>query len=205
MPLIFCAEDHFTLMDIIITFLSNTFDKLPTSFAIVFSALLAALVASRSINKQRQIAREKNSLDFEANYKHNVLIQKAWAEIHLLVGNSLNKPVEIWADKENARSTERDAIVLVLNEWERVAKGIFNKLYDGEYLYDIYGTIILTLHTRIHPFIWERQKHNRRSYVNFDRLVIDWRIKRSLEDKHKVDDELMKLQQAYCQLQKKHF
>lgn len=165
----------------------------------VAAALIASLVAIWGILSQRQLSRQKNSLDFEGAYKRNKEIaesnQKVIDYISKLQELPDQKPDNIAnivkvdlldkvlpTDNEASIKALRHSVVLILNEWERAANAVFTGLYDEDYLYRAHGTSIIKMYTYLRAYIKARQDVAPRYYINFTRLALRWSLKRCKED-----------------------
>lgn len=178
------------------------FKDIPASLSVLFSSLITVCIAYSGIMKQRQIAREKNSLDFEAAYKHSIQINEAWDVLISISQNSYKESVKKWAKSENLSSNEALSIRVLLNEWERVANGVFHNIYDSAFLYKIYGSYLIKMHSLLLPYIRERQEKNYRLYYQLDKLVMEWRVKRGREDPNKkFVEEIKKIRKLYAKLE----
>lgn len=65
----------------------------PTFYSTLVAAVLAALFAYFSIRMNRKSAREKNSVDFEHNYKNSDKVKDAWLVLMKLTQNRLQQPM----------------------------------------------------------------------------------------------------------------
>lgn len=162
--------------------------KNPSMTPIVSSgltALVAGAIAICTIIKQRQTARENNSLSFEKDYKRCEFVRNAWDTlIYNVHANRLETPIERYAiDAELKKTKEAKAIRDILNEWERAANAVNTRLYDGEFLYQVFGSTVIFLHREMLPYIKERQKESPFFYEQFMRLAVCWLAKRNQERK----------------------
>ena len=174
----------------------------PTFYSTLGAAVLAALFAYVSIKMNRKSAREKNSVDFEHNYKNSDKVRDAWLVLMKITQNRLKQPIVEFAKKEMYATTETQAIVTILNEWERAANGIHHRVYDGNYLYKTYGTTVLDLYAYTYEFIKERQKSKPRSYANFCRLYLAWKVRRCKEERKSLDKDFKRLPKELYKLYK---
>ena len=175
----------------------------PSVYSTIIAAILAATFAYFSIKMNRKSSREKNSVDFEHHYKNSDKVKESWLILMKLTQNRLDIPLVTFAAKNAYSKVETQAIVTILNEWERAANGIHHKVYDGDYLYKTYGTTVLDLYSFTFEFIKERQKSKPRSYPNFCRLYLAWKIRRSQEENKKLDKEFERLHKELFKLYKK--
>ncbi|EGQ8314608.1 DUF4760 domain-containing protein [Vibrio cholerae] len=171
--------------------LLNILKEHPTVYSTLLAALLAAVFAFFTLKHNIKSSRVKNSLDFEATYKHNDKVVKSTLEIKKILRNRLTVPVESWGLEENALTDEANHLSTVMNEWERCANAIYHKIYDDNYLYGIYGSTVIFLFTHLNPYIVQRQKHNPRVYTKFCWLAVRWMIRRDSENKKKIDKALL--------------
>ena len=148
---------------------------------------VALIVASIGILKQRQTSKEKNSLDFEASYKNNADIREAWYTLRIALEQPDGYLLKVAKDKNNKY---RKPIILILNEWERAANAIYHELYDEEFLYRAYGSIVIKLFIDTLPFIAHFQLNNPRVFISFTKLAVRWQLKRSDENDFRVLNNL---------------
>ena len=147
--------------------------------------MISLAVIITGILVQRQTAKEKNTLEFEQKYKHN---QNLTEKFYYVIELCHDKNLEQIAQDKTAK--EYNAIVEILNEWERTANAIKHDLYDEPMLYQIYGSTVIHLWVRLQPFIQFRQKDNVRLYLNFSALASRWQIRRAKEDVVKQPEQL---------------
>lgn len=150
--------------------------------------LLGIFTAIKTILSNKKNSRDKNSIDFEQGYKRNTDLNDAWLVFLKVMRESSSYDISNLAYQYG--SIETQSLVKILNEWERAANGIFHDIYDGNYLYKVYGTTVIGLYEYSYPFIEERQKGNPRSFIQLTRLYIKWKIKRGKEDRVSFDKEL---------------
>jgi len=158
----------------------------PTFYSTILTGLLAALFTIRTLAKQRELSREKNSLDFQATYKHNPEINKCWNQIRSVAGNE----AELRRLGSDAGSNEEIAKALstICNEWERCANAIKHKVYDEDFLYNCHGSTVYFIYRDFHPFITERRKKNPKFFNNFVWLAEKWCKRRSEELRRKAPE-----------------
>jgi len=169
-----------------LTFFENIYTNHPTVISTSLAAIVAFFVAVTGITKQRQTSQEKNSLDFEANYKDNKDIRDAWILLRVAVAKDSTYLAKLFKerDKDNKADEEtRSSIILILNEWERAANAIEHGLFNDKFLYQAYGTIVIQLFQDLSPFIKSCQEVNPRIFIKFTRLSIRWQIERGREVK----------------------
>lgn len=166
----------------------------PTFYAILFASLITlsgAAIAIIGITKSRQSAREKNSIDFEKDYKGSEAVERHWMVFRDSIRRSDAETIRQYFI--NRDTDEFKALVGILNEWERAANGIAHDIYDGRFLYQAYGTTFLDLFVICKPFIDAAQDKNARTFRAITQLFIDWKIFRQLEDSGSCDEELRKI------------
>lgn len=169
----------------------------------VIAALIASVVAIWGIVSQRQLSRQKNSLDFESSYKRNKEIAEANAKVIEIIQSLrqikkatndaafvaevkkiLLDDIDSDADGVDAIKEKRAAVTTVLNEWERAANAVFSNLYDENYLYRAHATSIIQIYTYLRSYIEARQLIVPRYYINFTRLALRWSARRCFEDEN---------------------
>ncbi len=148
---------------------------------LLFPATLAVFVAVIGIFKQRQTARDKNSIDFESSLELSGDYEESWEVFHVAAANRLDAPLEAFADIEKYGTREDKAIRYILNWWERGANGIERKIYDDSYLYDSYKTHVLTIQTLLSPYIKVVQQRAPSAYEKFNKMALKWRQRRDAE------------------------
>lgn len=155
------------------------------------TAIVAGVIALFTIKKQRQTARENNSLSFEKDYKRCEYVRKAWdIVIDRVIKNRLSIPVERYTEPELSRSDEGRAIKDILNEWERAANAVNSKLYDDEFLFKAFGSTVIFLRTAFGPYIEARQKEGPSYYEHFMKMSLRWVIRRDAEPNKKNKKEV---------------
>lgn len=157
-------------------------------YAVAGSALLAGAIAISGIVKQRQTARSKNTIDFEASLSNSESYNSALAQVGKIFerNKKYNYEIQAWAVEDEAGSTETRAIKTVLNYWERASNGVRKDVYDSGFLYDIYGTHVINLYNKLLPFIEARQVEQPKAYEHFLALCENWVEKRKVEDEKKA-------------------
>jgi len=182
-------------------FFENIYLNHPTVISTSLAAVVAFIVAVVGISKQRQSSREKNSLDFEANYKDSQEIRDSWVLLRQAVAQDSTYLVELVTKRKQDDEEVRTAIVTILNEWERAANAIEHSLFDEDLLYKAYGTIVIKLFQDLSPFILHCQKRNHRVFVSFTKLSIKWQIKRAKSEinvpSQSMSKSLMDLHKSY--------
>lgn len=144
-----------------------------------FAILLGAVIAVMGIAKQRETARNKNTLEFEAALEDDKDYSNHWRQVKALVANRETVPVTRWANDEAFDTPEAQAIRAVLNRWERAGNGVEKKLYNGDFLYDVYGTHVISMYDFLMPYVEDvRIERSPKLYVKFEKLAGDWKRKR---------------------------
>ncbi|OLO05123.1 DUF4760 domain-containing protein [Salinicola socius] len=167
----------------------------PTFYSTILTGLLAAIFTTRTIAKQRELSREKNSLDFQATYKHNQEVSDSWHKIREVRGN-LEELKRLGKDECSGEETAK-ALNVICNEWERCANAIKKNVYDEDFLYNCHGSTVYFIYRDFHPYINERRKKNPKFFNNFVWLAERWCKKRANELK-KTDHE------EFEQIEKEH-
>lgn len=151
------------------------------------TAMVAGVIALMTIKKQRQTARENNSLSFEKDYQRCEYVRKAWVVIReKVIKNKPYFPIERYAEAGYASTEEATAIRDILNEWERAANAINHNLYDDGLLYNAFGSSVLFLRTEFQPYIEKRQNDTPSYYQNFMSMSLRWRIRKDNEKSSRV-------------------
>ncbi|KPZ58072.1 MULTISPECIES: DUF4760 domain-containing protein [Pseudoalteromonas] len=139
----------------------------------IIASIIASIVAILGFTLQKLISREKNSLDFEASYKHNKTIVEAFRatkELRTAKKLPISKYIQL-----------SDDLDLLLNEWESVANGILSKTFDEKLLYRAYGSTIINMYDSFQPYIIYSQQENPKYFLMFTRLAIQWKVRRLKE------------------------
>lgn len=179
----------------------SAFEKFPSSAAILFSSLIAAFFAYQTIRRNRQLARERNSLSFESNVQHSEHVRESFQTVVALIRNSVSTPITHWAKSENSGTDEAKAIIFTLNVWEGAANAIYHEIYDDQYLFKVYASIVIRLYTFLLPFIRERQIQNPKAYANLDRLALAWIIRKQNDEMNRdLCNELNRLRKDFDKL-----
>lgn len=159
------------------------FKSHPSFFGILLSTLIGSSVAIIGIYKQRQTARHKNSIDFEADLEGSESYENGWAILKRLVSSSEKNPLSMWATETNFDSEEAQSIRTILNRWERASNGVAKKIYDDEFLYDMYGSHVISIHRKSLGYIIRvRQERQEKAFEQFLNMVEKWRERRRCED-----------------------
>jgi len=167
----------------------------PSFFGILFSAFLGGSIAIIGIWKQRQTAVSKNTVDFEAALGSDENYDKHWEAVKVAVADRKQIPVAHWAANENFENPPAEAIRYVLNSWERAANGITKKVYDSHFLYEMYGTHVISMHEQLLPYIIRvREDRQPRAFSKFLDMAEQWKKWRQQEEVTKARrDRLRKL------------
>jgi hypothetical protein len=133
--------------------------------------LIGTVVAVVSLRSQRHLARAKNTLDFDRDFKEKEM--HALQAAHRLMREMT--PVEL--EELGAREIPGEAfrtIARALNVWEGVAIGVRNNVYSERLLRDGYGSTVVWMYRHARPFVDQRQRNNPRYYNNFCWLGTRW-------------------------------
>ncbi|WP_350603146.1 DUF4760 domain-containing protein [Pseudoalteromonas sp. SMN1298-MNA-CIBAN-0114] len=157
---------------------------------VLVSGFLASCVAVWGISTQRSISREKNSIDFESKLNSNRKYIDDLSKIAEIMNKGPAELERIASDK----SEGFNEIINILNEWERCANALRRNVYDDEYVYKVFGSGVMTLYTRLQPFIIIRQEVNPRFFIQFTIMASSWMIRRHDEDsRHAHTQKLQEL------------
>lgn len=159
------------------TCLKAVFDGIPTSLAIIASAVIALL----AIRTNRHIARQKNTLDFETNHLDQNLLD-AYSTLAKLHNNKFTTPMTEWSKDAHFDTHEARSIRKVLNTWERVSRGIDHGIYDEKILYDTYRSTIRIVSNYTFDYRKEVQKKRSSYYAGFEKISSRWFIKDSQQN-----------------------
>lgn len=163
----------------------------PSFFGILFSAFLGGSIAIIGIWKQRQTAVSKNTVDFEAALGSDEDYDKHWEAIKAAVAERKRIPVANWATDKNFEKPSAEAIRYVLNSWERAANGISKRVYDSRFLYEMYGTHVISMHEQLLPYIIRvRQDRQARAFSKFLDMAEQWR-------RWRLNEEIAKARQGW--------
>ncbi|GHB11457.1 DUF4760 domain-containing protein [Modicisalibacter luteus] len=163
----------------------------PTAYVTGTTGSLAALLAVFTIRKQRELSREKNSLDFQVTYKHNAEVNGCWRKVR----NIANDKLEQVRLSQVKNSNEENALALstICNEWERCANAIKKGVYDEDFLYSVHASTVIGIYTQFHTYIHQRRKINPKFFNNLIWLAKKWSKRRDKElAKRNHDKEIMK-------------
>lgn len=172
--------------DALTTILSDLAISHPTFYSTILTGLVAALFTTRTIAKQRELSREKNSLDFQTTYKHNNEVAQSWNLIRDVAGNATE--LHRLGSDEGSSEDAAKALSTICNEWERCANAIRNNVYDENFLYNCHGSTVYFIYRDFHPYITERRKKNPKFFNNFVWLAEKWCKRRAQELKDGSSD-----------------
>lgn len=146
-----------------------------TSFAILLSAIIAAVIAVISIGHQREIARKQATL--------SLLSEREWDETALKSREQFIRERDSedglvsWADPKHRDTPQATAIRHVLNEYELIAIGIKESILDEElYRRWFRGTCIRDWEKSAR-FVYElRQRPDAPDtlFTEFEELAVSW-------------------------------
>lgn len=132
---------------------------------------VGTVVAVVSLRSQRHLARAKNTLDFDKDFREQEFqnLRTAIRLIRMTSPDALER-----LGRLDLPNDEVAALTRALNVWEGVAIGIRNGVYSERLLRDAYGTTIAWLFAQAGPFIAQRRRINPRYYGNFCWLGAGW-------------------------------
>jgi hypothetical protein len=149
------------------------FEKIPTSLVIFISAC----VALYSIKQARTLHIQKNTIDFDAAHANNDKLLDAYAFLNKLTSNRLTVEYGLlmtdYASTKKA-TTEAASLRLILNTWERIGRGIENKIYDEDILYKALKSTALIIYKKTGAFRAETQKGRPTCFEYFETLATRW-------------------------------
>ncbi|GKV82434.1 DUF4760 domain-containing protein [Pectobacterium versatile] len=157
--------------------MSSIYGSLITALVGFFGAVIAIV----SIRMQRKTSREKNALEFDVFYQTNEDIRSHWAVVVKYLNENKNR-----YDLKNIEKTDHVfiSLIFILNTWERAANAIRYNVFDEDYLYNVLGGSAVRIHDEINIFIESRRAINKLVWVNYEWLVIRWRLRRKLNDEN---------------------
>jgi hypothetical protein len=137
---------------------------------------VGTVVAVISLRSQRHLARAKNTLDFDKEFREHEL-QNLRTAIRLIRMTSPDARERL--GRLDLPNDETVTLTRALNVWESVAIGIRNGIYSERLLRDAYGTTIAWFFEHSRPFVGQRRQINARYYENFCWLGERWSRARS--------------------------
>lgn len=138
---------------------------------------VGTVVAVISLRSQRHLARAKNTLDFDKDFREHE-IQNLRVAIRLIRTTTPDALERL--GRLDLPNDEAAALTRALNVWEGVAIGIRNGVYSERLLREAYGTTIAWLFGQARPFIHQRRQTNPRYYANFCWLGARWKSDRAV-------------------------
>lgn len=154
----------------------------PSFFGIIFSTLVGGSIAIVGILKQRQTAVSKNTVDFEATLASDADYDRHWEIVKRVVADRERVSVAHWAEDANFGEEEAEATRYVLNSWERAANGVAKNVYDGHFLYEMYGTHVISMHDFLIPYILRvREVRQPKAFSKFLDMAEQWQKWRKQE------------------------
>ncbi|WP_165385554.1 DUF4760 domain-containing protein [Pseudoalteromonas phenolica] len=167
---------------------------LVSTAAILLSATLALSAAVLGMYYQRQMAKEKNTLDFQQKLKEDEKYQKHLEDVRSII-HSENKDEQLLelTKPENINDPKSVSIRYVLNTWEQAANAIKHKLYDEDYLYSSHKSQVIMFSLFLRKYIRTRQRSNVALYSDFSWLSIKWALKRNSFESPQTKRELKKV------------
>lgn len=155
----------------------------PGFFGIIFSTFVGGSIAIVGILKQRQTAVSKNTVDFEAMLAGDADYDGSWDVVKRVVADRARVSVAHWAEDANFEKREAEAIRYVLNSWERAANGVAKKVYDSHFLYEMYGTHVISMHDFLIPYILRvREVRQPKAFSKFLDMAEQWQKWRKQEE-----------------------
>jgi len=151
-------------------------------------AALGLIIASLGILVQRKSWKQKNSLEFEANYSKNKKIIESYTVLDGITKSQMRDAVKA----KNILDDKSAAMTTILNVWERAANAIYKDIFDEEYLYQMYCNTVIGIYNKFYPFIQGRRDYrdNPRLFILFERLALKWSYRRQEEDNDNIESAL---------------
>ena len=140
--------------------------------------VIGTVVAVVSLRSQRYLARAKNTLDFDKDFKEKEL--RALQAAHRLMRTMGPEELAELGSREVPDEAFR-TIARALNAWEGVAIGVRNDVYSERLLRDGYGSTVVWMYRHAQPFIGQRQRSNPHYYSNFCWLGARWAALRTFD------------------------
>jgi hypothetical protein len=144
--------------------------------SILASALIGGTIALWAILSNRQLARQKNSMDFINSYNEGADIAKAQAEVKKLDKNTTASMQDlITEEKLNSETVQH--IRNVLNYYEVMAICINRKIYDDEIIKETLYSTVTQVWNICEPFITELRikKSRETAYQELELMVKSWK------------------------------
>lgn len=148
-------------------------------FATPLIACIAAIIAYQNWKRQKELHREKMSLDFQSFYQNDKEILKHRDNLNFLFrhySNIQDNIDEIKIDNDFFKS-----MIFVLNTWERCAHSVRKGVFSEQFLYDIYGSSLISIYDKLEKFIVKRRMSNELAFDNVLWLAFRWKLRRKLE------------------------
>jgi hypothetical protein len=148
----------------------------PTSLVIA----LSTAIAWKSLKQSRKLSIQKNTLDFDDSHSANSELLKAYVTLRHISTSGLSKEVDsklrdLASKKQD--SSEAEAIRLILNTWERVARGVEHEVYDEEMLYRAFKSLVVQIHRKTKAYRLEAQVRTPTFYECFETMAYRWEIR----------------------------
>ncbi|MCN5641735.1 DUF4760 domain-containing protein [Escherichia coli] len=148
-------------------------------FATPIVASVAALIAYHNWKRQKELHREKMSLDFQSYYQNDKEIVKHRENLNYLFRHHPDIKDNI---EELAIGNDfYESMIFVLNTWERCAHSVRKGVYSEQFLYDIYGSNLIGTYDKLERLIDRRRLSNERVFDNVLWLALRWKLRRKIE------------------------
>lgn len=157
--------------------MSTASDLAPYATSLVAS--IAAIIAYHNWKRQKELHREKMSLDFQNYYQNDEDILKHRDNLNYLFRNYHD--VQDNLDEISFDNDFFTSMIFVLNAWERCAHSVRKGVYSEQFLYDIYGSNLIGIYDKLEKFIVKRRLSNDLAFDNLLWLAFRWKLRRKLE------------------------
>jgi len=169
----------------------------------LITAIVGGTIAIVGIAMQRKTSREKNALEFDVFYQTDEEVRSHWTTIANYINDNKNKKNIGKVDRNNDAF---NSFIFILNTWERASNAIRHNIFDEDYLYNVLGSTAIRIYDELEDFIKIRQGKSKLSLVNYEWLVIKWRIRKKVDDRNIVNAEsVMILSEYYTSMMRRDY
>lgn len=148
-------------------------------FATPVVASVAALIAYHNWKRQKELHREKMSLDFQNYYQNDKEIVMHRENLNYLFRH--HPDIKDSIEEITIGNDFYESMVFVLNAWERCAHSVRKGVFSEQFLYDIYGSNLIGIYDRLERLILRRRLSNERVFDNVLWLALRWKLRRKIE------------------------
>ena len=144
------------------------------ALAALFTGAFAWTIAKRTIRQQRLIARRRATIDFIEKRKWDADYLTA-RQAFILLRDDKDRPIEYWADPQQQDRPERTTIRNILNDYELMAVGIREDIFDESLYRQWWKSTLLADWQATNAFIEAVQSEIKpQIYSNFRELADAW-------------------------------